>query len=92
MLLRVEPGTDGGRLADWRFVRLPTRPMRVVELDARGLPPARLANRLRAQLAACAPDAVVRINVQGIALRADLVRSLAPSSMNVSVRHEEHRA
>jgi len=89
LLLRVEPGPDGGRLADWRFVRLPTRPMRVVELDARGIAPARLANRLRAQLAACVPDAVVRINVQGITLRADLVRSLAPPGMNVTVRQEQ---
>jgi exonuclease SbcD len=86
LLLRAEPGPDGGRLADWRFVRLPARPMHVVAFDGHGLDPARLAARLRRRLAACGPDAVVRVEVTGASLRADLVRSLAPSCMNVSVR------
>jgi DNA repair exonuclease SbcCD nuclease subunit len=87
LLLRAEPGPDGGRVADWRFVRLRTRPMRVVELDGRGLGPASLAVRLRARLAACDPNAVVRVAVQGTSLTAGFVRSLAGPGMNVSVSH-----
>jgi len=87
LLLRAEPGPDGGRLADWRFVPLPTRPMRVVELDAHGLGPARLEARLRARLAACDPDAVVRVDLAGATLRAGFVRSLAPPGMNVTQRY-----
>ena len=85
LLLRAEPGPDGGRLADWRFVRLPTRPMRVVEVNAQGLGTARLKARLRARLAACDPEAVVRVCVQGAPLPAGLVRALAPPGMNVTV-------
>ncbi|MHC4134773.1 MAG: metallophosphoesterase family protein [Planctomycetota bacterium] len=92
LLLRVESGPDGGRLVDWRFVHLPTRPMRVVELDAQGLPPARLEARLRARLAACDPEAVVRVDVQGAPLPADLVRSLAPPGMNVTVSRRRAEA
>jgi DNA repair exonuclease SbcCD nuclease subunit len=85
LLLRTEPGPDGGCLADWRFVRLPTRPMRVVEVDAQGIAPARLELHLRARLAACDPEAVVRVDVQGAQLPTGFVRSLAPPGMNVTV-------
>jgi DNA repair exonuclease SbcCD nuclease subunit len=87
LLLRAEPGPDGGRLADWTFVRLPTRPMHVVELDGRGLRPERLAARLQRRLSACDPNAVVRVAVQGASPSASLVRSLAGPGMNVSVSH-----
>lgn len=92
LILRAVPGADGGRLADWRFVRLPTRPMRVIELDGHGLRPERLAARLRRHLAACEPDAVVRVAVAGAAPSAALLRSLAPPGMNVSARHGAYRA
>jgi len=92
LLLRVTTGPAGGRLADWRFVRLPTRPMRVVEMDAQGMGPARLADLLRAHLAECGPDAVVRVDVRGATVPADLVRSLAPPGTNVTVSAREHRA
>lgn len=87
LIVRVTPGGDGGRLVDWRFVRLPARPMRVVELDGTGIAPERLEARLRARLLACEPDAVVRVDVTGATLRADIVRSIAPRGMTVTSRY-----
>lgn len=87
LLLQITPGPDGGRLSSWRFVRLPTRPMHVVALDGQAVAPERLEARLRARLAACEPEAVVRVDVTGATLRADHLRALAPPGMNVTCRH-----
>ena len=85
--LRFAPG----RLLDWELAPLPARPMVVLPIDARGHGEAALASRLRASLASCDPEAVVRIDVRGDALpaclRAARLREIAPRSMNVSVRH-----
>jgi len=92
--LTVSHGPDGGRLVGWKFEPLPTRPMRVVDLDVDGLNAAALRFRLGRALARCHPEAVVRIDLTGRmpdgaerVLSAAAVRSLAPPTMNVSVIH-----
>ena len=79
-----------GRLADHEFVPLPTRPMEVVQLDARGLDGARLRERLHGIFYELDPDAVLRIDVPGAVvprgLSADELRDLVPDTMNVTVR------
>jgi DNA repair exonuclease SbcCD nuclease subunit len=94
LLLRLAPGPAGGRLADWSFVPLPTRPMVLLELDAEGMSESVLEDRLRCSLRKCSPDAVVRIDLRGAplpgaeaSLSAARVRSIAPATMNVTVSH-----
>jgi DNA repair exonuclease SbcCD nuclease subunit len=83
LMLRFEPGPAGGRLAAWRFVRLPTRPMAVFGLDGAR---ADFADALRRRLARCVADSVVRVDVRGEApLSAGEVRALAPATMNVTL-------
>jgi len=79
----------GGRLAEWRFHELPTRPMHVLTLPAAGLD----HGGLRAALGALPPDAVVQLRVTGepapsaaAALRASALARLHPPSMIVEVR------
>jgi len=92
LLVDLEPGPFGGRLAGSRFVELPTRPMLDVELDVSGLGSRALAGCLRERLARLDPDGVVRLRLHGRlaaeateALRAVSLRRLAPPSMNVQV-------
>jgi DNA repair exonuclease SbcCD nuclease subunit len=76
--LEVVPGADGGRLARWEFVPLPTRPMVVLDVPSRAL----LARRL----AALDPHAVVRVVCPDPPPSAAQLRALAPPTMNVDVR------
>ncbi len=97
-----DPDTDtgtgtGGRLVQWRFEQLPTRPLMDLILEVDGLDGEALRQRLKAQLAALDPEAVVRIRVQGIPLpsaaetmRASAVRDLAPATMTVSLTRPSH--
>ena len=93
MILEVSPGGDGGRLEQWWFHELATRPMIDLEIDGEGLDARQLARRLRRRLAALDPDAVVRLDVRGPlgpraeeTLAASSLRSLAPATMTISLR------
>ncbi|MDJ0788797.1 MAG: DNA repair exonuclease [Myxococcota bacterium] len=76
--IEVRPGTS----PRWRFLPLPTRPMRTIPLV--GGPGA--LERLRRALAGCPADAVVRIALQGAGAPPSSaeMRALAPS-MNLSL-------
>jgi DNA repair exonuclease SbcCD nuclease subunit len=77
LVLDVEPGTGGGRLARWEFVPLPARPMVVLSLASRG--------ELRRRLATLDPHAVVRLHLDDAPLPAARLRALAPPTMNIDV-------
>jgi hypothetical protein len=93
MILALACGSNpGGTLVDASFVPLPTRPMHLLEIDARGLGTRELESLLRERLAAIEPDAVVQLRIQGNVreeaagvLRAASLRALAPPTMTVSL-------
>ena len=96
VLLEVLPDAEGGRLASWQFVELPTRPMIVSEIDAQRLDGVGMEGALQRAMAAAPPDAVLRLRVIGHvpaaarpALRAAAVRAMAPPTMVVEVRNVE---
>lgn len=90
----VEVACDGsGARVDWRFHRLPARPLvrRDVELD--GIADDALESAIRTVIAEAPADAVLTIRVVGAVsergrriLSAANLRRLAPSSMNVELR------
>jgi DNA repair exonuclease SbcCD nuclease subunit len=95
--LDVAPdGSGGGRLSAVRFREIATRPMALVSLPAERLAGPALRPTLSTVLARQSPNAIVRIRIDGrgtgglpVQLRADTLRTLAPSTMNVSVRWSE---
>jgi DNA repair exonuclease SbcCD nuclease subunit len=91
-LLRVEGGPGGGHVVARRFVPLPARPMRLVEIHVAGLCPAALAASLRRSFEGVERDAVVRVITVGEpapgaerVLCAAGLRDLAPATMNVDL-------
>ncbi len=87
------PG-EGSRVSQIAFHGLPARPMFLIDIDAQELRPETLVDRLRSELTRLPADAVVRVRLLGAkggetvrALSAARVRSLAPATMNVTVRH-----
>jgi len=82
LILEVEGGVSCG----WRFVELPARPM--IDLELASLGGARLRERIAAALSRVAPDAVVRLKIEGLSrlgISEATVRSRAPSTMNVEL-------
>ena len=74
------------------FVTLPARPMVTLTVEVSESDPEPLVKRLRAQLRALDPDAVVRVRLDGRHaarvrghLGAALLRELAPSTMNIAL-------
>jgi len=94
LVLDIAPGAQpGGRVVGHAFHELPARPMAAVSVDASGLGPAELQDRISEQLAAVPADGVVSLRIEGElspgserALRAEVLRSLHPTSMTVAVR------
>jgi DNA repair exonuclease SbcCD nuclease subunit len=91
-------GTPGGRLAGWRFQELPSRPMLVADLRPRGADRAEIEAQMLAVIQRAPPDAILRFTVHGEltggageAVSAANLRSLAPPTMNVSVRYAGER-
>ena len=95
MMLGIAPGSaqgsqsSGGRLIRRKFVRLPARPMLVMDLDGKS----RYGDReLRRRLATLPPESVVRVNIRGLPphkpspFTASRLRQLCPPSMNVDLR------
>lgn len=97
--LQIEVAADGsarGRLDAVRFRKSPTRPMALVSLPADRIAGPALASTLASVLARQSPEAIVRLRIHGrapgglpVALRAETLRALIPSTMNVSVRWTE---
>lgn len=93
LVVRARAGDGPQPRVAWSFRRLPARPMLQREVRAEGLGPAELEAAVRALIDAAPADAVLRIRVKGEptaaqlrALRAERVRALAPSSMNVEIQ------
>jgi len=85
-------GQGGGALLDAAFVPLPARPMVNLVLDLDRLGGQSPAEHLRKRLLVLAPDAVVRVQLEGSdgagarqTLSAACLRELAPPSMNVTL-------
>jgi DNA repair exonuclease SbcCD nuclease subunit len=95
--LEVRPdGSGRGRLGVARFREIPTRPMALIPLPAERIAGPALGPTLSSVLARQSPEAIVRLRIHGRApgglpadLRAQTLRALAPSTMNVSVRWTE---
>ena len=86
-------GQAGGRVAGHAFHELPARPMACATVDASGLAPAELQDRIREELGAVPADAVVFLEIEGElapgaerVLRAAALRTLHPQSMSVETR------
>jgi exonuclease SbcD len=78
---------------DWRFHRLPARPLVRHDLQLDGLDTERLESAIRALVAHAPADAVVSIRVTGLVtetmsrvLTAKFLRDLAPPTMNLDLR------
>ena len=99
LTLNIEPDANtGGRLADWRFHELPTRPMEVFTVDATGLTSEILEQVLCDEFDRLPNDAVVYLRVEGnIAqgagevIRAARIRRLHPPTMTVELRFRTRR-
>jgi DNA repair protein SbcD/Mre11 len=92
MLEAQADGSPGGRLDVLDFVPLPTRPMVIVDIEARGLCASALERAIEARLSALQVHAVVQVRLHGPVLpearrvaSAANVRALAPPSMEVRV-------
>lgn len=89
---------NGGRLVGSDFHELPARPMVVVSVNATGLTPERLEERIRRGIDGHPDDAVVSLRIDGsIApggeeiLRAANLCRLHPATMTVTLRFRAHR-
>lgn len=81
---------------DVSFVPLPARPMVVMEIDAGDLNGRDLSHELGRRLLTVDPEAVVQVRIKGAddsdlqgRLTAAKVRSMAPATMNVTLRFQE---
>ena len=89
LLLDIAPDAAGGTLVRQRLVRLPARPMVLLELSAQDLPG---EPELRRRLADLPNDAVVRLTIHGLApdqpapFSAMSLRALCPPTMNIELR------
>ncbi|MEM6990614.1 MAG: exonuclease SbcCD subunit D [Myxococcota bacterium] len=86
VILTFDASEGGGELREVDFRALPARPMVRASIDPEGDVPA----QAKRAIAAADPNAIVRLEVKGPTrslpgLRAGVLRSLAPSTMNVHV-------
>jgi len=88
----------GGMSIQWTFHPLPTRPMIQVDLSVDGLEKDELRSLIVAETERLPPDSVVRIRIHGhvardgmTVLRAASLRSIVPSTMNVSVVSDRYQ-
>lgn len=98
MMVEVTPDASVGRV-EWRFERLPARPLVRRELHVEALSGEALESAVRSFIAEAPEDAVLTIRIIG-AMTADAsrrlsaanLRKMAPASMNVDVRAAEFMA
>jgi exonuclease SbcD len=90
--------TNGSAHVDWRFVKLPARPLVRCALTVDACTDSELETRLRSLLGDAPQDAVLTIEIEGTMtevaarlLSAANLRSLAPVTMNVELRFTEWR-
>jgi exonuclease SbcD len=92
--LTLEFETEGpavGILKQWKFHKLPARPMIQLELNVVGMSSTQIKSLIQIRLHELPQDSVVKLNVYGkisesamAVLRAPSLRALAPSTMNIS--------
>ncbi len=99
LLLEIRGGPAGGEVADWSFRDLPARPMLVRTLELRGMSVAAVVASLKRALNDAPPDAVLRLEADAPpsleaqrVLSTEIIRRLAPSTMNVDVLVPGQRA
>jgi exonuclease SbcD len=92
LIIQVEPGPDGGRVAAWRHHPLPARPLIERTVHAGGADRRSLESRVHAALQGVPDDAVVRVVVHGEVgadaapvLAAPRLRALVPGTVNISL-------
>jgi exonuclease SbcD len=94
-LVELAPdGSKKGQLMSVQFVPLPVRPMMTLVLETEGKTIDELKLFLKSKFAEFDADAVVRIQIRGAVsealsqvIKAEYLRALAPSSMNVSITY-----
>jgi len=96
LTLEINAGTN--TVSNWRFHELPARPMTALELRADGITPDALNAWIKNSLLPLPPDSVVRLRIHGRLpapsleiLGAQSLRSLAPSTMNLTVTLPDYR-
>ena len=98
MILKFESdGLKGGRLRQWRFHELPTRPMIQVSLHPRDMKPAMLRSWLKSTIDELPQDGIVKLKIYGRiskaageVLRAASLRALAPPTMNINTSFQDY--
>lgn len=92
MLLDFKSNRHGGSIECVKFVKLPARPMAILELDSYKFGLSQLLDQLRSRLADLDQDSVVRVRILDDGnshlrqrLTAAYLREITPESMNVSV-------
>lgn len=83
-------GLKGGRLRQWRFHELPTRPMIQLNLHPGDMDAAKLRSYLESTIGKLPQDGIVKLKIHGrisqaamTVLRAASLRALAPPTMNI---------
>jgi len=90
-------GLKGGRLRQWRFYELPTRPMIQLNLHPGDMDVAKLRSYLESTIGELPEDGIVKLKIHGrvsqeamTVLRAASLRSLAPPTMNIDAAFQDY--
>ena len=90
-------GLTGGRLRQWRFHKLPARPMIQLNLHPGDMNATKLRSYLESTIGDLPEDGIIKIKIHGkisqdamAVLRAASLRSLAPSSMNIDAAFKDY--
>ncbi|MGD8660428.1 MAG: metallophosphoesterase [Desulfobacterales bacterium] len=88
---------NGGRLRQWQFHELPTRPMIQLNLHIGVMDAAQLRSYLQSAIGELPQDGIVKLKIHGripkaakAVLRAASLRALAPPTMNIDTAFQEH--
>jgi hypothetical protein len=83
-------GLKGGKLRQWRFYELPTRPMIQLNLHPGDMDAAKLKSYLESTIGELPQEAIVKLKIHGrtsqaamAVLRVASLRALAPPTMNI---------
>ena len=89
--------TSSGTLRNWRFHKLPARPMIQLDLHAAGMNGSQIEAWIQSHLFKIPPDSIVKLKVHGkvseeamAPFSAPALRSLAPATMNISATLVEY--